>query len=185
MGPCRRAGEDSTRRSPLRQKVRGRPLDGQPLHLAGSVSRTEQAAVAPEELHGLEQSGTHGASSDGESQGVYQVASALLPFGGEASHCLLYRRFRPLGECFEAFDEHGEGLAYELLAELLLELGFVVVERAAVEVTYRVGDLGRQRDALLQEMHDVLEAGWVPFELLLRRRAGLDEHGGGESGEFF
>src|SRR5215213_1919777 len=185
MGPRCLKLEEFTRRSPLRQKVPSVCLDRQALHLAGSVSRAEQAAVAPEELHGLEQSGTHGASSDGESQGVYQMASALLPFGGEASHCLLYHRFRPLGECCEAFDEHGESLAYELLAELLLELGFVVVERAAVEVTHRVGDLGRQRDALLQEMHDVLEAGWVPFELLLRRRAGLDEHGGGESGEFF
>src|SRR5215203_1202911 len=67
---------------------------------------------------------------------------------------------------------------------LLLELGLIVVEGAAVEVADGVGDLGRQGDTLLQEIHDVLEARWVPIELLLRRRARLDEHGGGESSEF-
>src|SRR5918997_188232 len=116
---------------------------------------------------------------------MYQVARAFLLFGGEATHRFLYRGLRPLGECCEAIDELREILADELLAELLLELGLGVVERAAVEVADGVGDLGRQGDALLQEIHDVLEARWVPFELFLRRRARLDEHRGGEGGQFF
>src|SRR5918994_2044119 len=116
---------------------------------------------------------------------MYQVARAFLLFGGEATHRFLYRGLRPLGKSCEAFDELGKVLADELLAELLLELGLGVVERATVEVADGVGDLGRQGDALLQEIHDVLEARWVPFELLLRRRARLDEHGGGEGGQFF
>src|ERR671910_728149 len=185
MGPCRRAGEDSTRRSPLRQKVRGRRLDGQPLHVASSVSRAEQAAFASQELHGFEQSGTHGAACNGEAQGVYQVARALLLFGGEAAHRILDRGLRPLGKSCEAFHELGKVLADELFAELFLERILVVVERAAVEVADGVGDLGRQGDTLLQESHDVRQAPPVPSELLLRQRARLDEHRGCECGQFF
>src|SRR5215212_1510834 len=166
------------------KRVRDRYLDRLLLHLAGCVSRTEQAAFAPEELHGLEKSGTHGASGDGESQWVYQVARTLLLLGGESAHRFFYRGLRPLGKSREAFDEVGEVLADELLAELLLELGFVVVQRAAVKVANGVRDLGRQGDTLLQEIHDLPEARRVPFDLLLRRRARLDEHRGGESGEF-
>src|SRR5215217_19769 len=173
MGPCRRAREDSTRRSTLRQKVPSGCLDRQTLHLLGGVPGAEQAAFASQELHGLEETRADGAACNGEAQGVYQVARALLLFGGEATHHFLDRGLRPLGKSREAFDELGEVLADELLAELLLELGLIVVEGAAVEVADGVGDLGRQGDTLLQEIHDVLEARRVPIELLLRRRARL------------
>src|SRR3712207_1260447 len=163
MGPCRRAGEDSTRRSPLRQKVPSGSLNWQALNLPGGVPGAEQAAFASQELHGLEEACADGAARYGEAQGVYQVARALLLFGGEATHRFLYRGLRPLGESFEAFDELGEVLSDELLAELPLELGLVVVELAAVEVAHGVGNLGRQGDALFQEIHDVLEALRVLF----------------------
>src|SRR5215218_1964070 len=159
MGPCRRAREDSTRRSTLRQKVPSGCLDRQTLHLLGGVPGAEQAAFASQELHGLEETRADGAACNGEAQGVYQVARALLLFGGEATHHFLDRGLRPLGTSREAFDELGEVLA----DELLLELGLIVVERAAVEVADGVGDLGRQGDALLEEVHDVLEARRVPI----------------------
>src|SRR5215210_1848675 len=41
-------------------------LHRQALHLAGGVLRAEQTALATEELHGLEQSGAHGAPGNGE-----------------------------------------------------------------------------------------------------------------------
>src|SRR5215204_6748699 len=166
------------------KRVRGRCLDRQALHLLGGVPGAEQAAFASQELHGLEEACADGAACNGEAQGVYQAARALLPFGGEATYRLLYRGLRPLGKCREAFDELGEVFPDKLLAELFFELGLVVVEGAAVEVADGVGDLGRQGDALLQEIHDVLEACRVPIELLLRRRARLDEHGGGKGGQF-
>src|SRR5215218_1418507 len=169
MGPCRQAGADSTRQYPVRQKVQGRCLDGKALHLLGGVSGPEQAAIASEELHGLEETGADGTSCDGEAQRVYEVARPLLLLGGEAAYCFLYRFFRPLGEGREAFDELGEVFADELLAELLLELGFVVVERTAVEIAGGVGNLGGQGDALLQESHDLLKPRHV--QLLLRNRA--------------
>src|ERR671920_1068612 len=135
------------------------------------------------EVHGLEEACTYGAACDGEAQGVYEVASALLLFGGEATHRFLDRGLSPLGKSCEAFDELGEVLANELLTELLLELGLVVVERAAVEVADRVGDLGRQGDTLLQKVHNLLKP--LHVQLFFCGRAGFDEHGSGECGEFF
>src|ERR687898_3493914 len=146
MGPCRRAGEDSTRRSPLSQKVPSGCLNWQALNLPGGVPGAEQAAFASQELHGLEEACADGAARNGEAQGVYQVARTLLLLGGEAAHRIFYRGLRPLGKSREAFDEVGEVLADELLAELLLELGFVVVQQAAVKVANGVRDLGRQGD---------------------------------------
>src|SRR5215204_62785 len=109
------------------KRVRGRCLDRQALHLLGGVPGAEQAAFASQELHGLEEARADGAACNGEAQGVYQVARTLLLLGGEAAHRFFYCGLRPLGKSPKAFDEVGEVLADELLAELLLELGFVVV----------------------------------------------------------
>src|SRR5918997_5517002 len=128
MGPCPRAGEDSTRRSPLRQKVPSGCLHRKALQLLGGVPGAEQAAFASQKLHGLEEACADGTACNGEAQGMYQVARAFLLFGGEATHRFLYRGLRPLGEGSQAFDELGEVLSDELFAELLLELGLVVVE---------------------------------------------------------
>jgi hypothetical protein len=59
---------------------------------------------------------------------VYQVARALLLFGSKATHRLFYGGLRPLRKSCEACDELWEGLADELLAELLLELGLLIVQ---------------------------------------------------------
>src|SRR5919112_639349 len=167
MGPCREAGQilpDSLR---FVKRVPNGRLDGQALHLLGGVFGPEQAAFAPEELHGLEEPRADGASRNGEAKGMYEVARTRLLLCGEAAYRFLYRLFRPLRERCETFDEFGEVLANELLAELLLELGFVVVERAAVEVAYGVGDLGGQGDAFFEEGHDLLEARHILLQFLL------------------
>src|SRR5215217_1402552 len=121
--------KDSTRRHPLRQKDLRR-LDWQALHLLGGVFGPQQAAILPQEVHGLKEASAHGAAGDGEAQGVDEVTRALLLLGGEATHSFLYRCFGPLGKCPKTFDQLGKVLADELLSELLLELGLVVVERA-------------------------------------------------------
>src|SRR5215210_9319528 len=138
--------------APFAEALQQIALDRQALHLLGGVPGAEQAAFASQELHGLKEARAYGAARNGEAQGVYQVARALLLLSGEAAHRFFYRGLRPLRECSEAFDEVGEVLADELLAELILELGFVVVHRAAVEVADGVRDLGRQGDTLLQEI---------------------------------
>src|SRR5918997_2775041 len=148
MGPCREAARfyptlaTSSKDSPVRSSGR------QALHLLDHVTRPEQAPVPPQKLHGLEEAGADGTPGDGEAQGVDEVARPLLLLRGEAPHRFLDRLFRPPGETGEALDELGEILPDERLAELLLELGLVVVEGAAVEIAYGVGDLGRQGDAL-------------------------------------
>src|ERR687898_1294248 len=98
MGPCRRAGEDSTRRSPLSQKVPSGCLNWQALNLPGGVPGAEQAAFASQELHGLEEACADGAARDSEAQGVYQVTRALLLFGGKTAHRFLDRNLCPLGK---------------------------------------------------------------------------------------
>src|SRR5919206_5024276 len=151
MGPCREAGRfyptpaASSKGLPVWRSGR------QSLHLFDHVPCPEQAALASQKLHGLEEAGANGASGDGEPQGMYEVPRPFFFLRGETAHRIFDRVFRPLGECFEAFDERGEVLADELLAELFLELGLVVGEGAAVEVTDGVGDLGGQGYALLEE----------------------------------
>src|SRR5918998_4826380 len=150
MGPCREAARfyptlaTSSKDSPVRRSGR------QALHLLDHVTRPEQAPVPPQKLHGLEEAGADGTPGDGEAQGMDEVARPLLLLRGEAPYRFLDRPFRPLGEIGEAFDELGKVLADERLAELLLELGLIVIEGAAVEVADGVWDLGRQGDALLE-----------------------------------
>src|ERR671920_1242187 len=110
------------------------------------------------------------------------MARAFLLLGGEATHGSLYGLLRPPGERGEAFDENGEVLTDELFTELFLELGLVVIEGTAVEVSDRVGDLGRQGDALLEEVHDLPQPRLV--QLFFGNRARLEEHGGSKRGEF-
>src|SRR5215217_2814300 len=105
-----------------------------------------------------------------------KVARPLLLLRGEAPHRFFDRLFRPLGQTGEAFDELGKILPDELLAELLLELGLVVIEGAAVEVADGVWDLDRQGDALLEEVHDLLEAR--PVQVFFPDHPGFQEHGG-------
>src|SRR5919112_740498 len=98
MGPRCLKLEEFTRRSPLRQKAPDGRLYGQALHLIGGVPGAEQATLAAEELHGLEEARADGAACNGEAQGVYQVASALLLFGGKTTHRFLDRGLCPLGK---------------------------------------------------------------------------------------
>src|SRR5918998_386488 len=157
--------------------------DRQVSHLLRDVPYPLQAALAAEERHGLEEAGADGAARGGEAQGVYKVASALLFLRREASDGLLDGFLGPLGEGPEALGKLGKVLPDKVLAELLLELGLVVVEGAAVEVSDGGGDLDRQGDALFKEVHDLLQARPVGLQLLLRGGAGLDEHGGRQVGQ--
>src|SRR3712207_451598 len=122
----------------------------EPLHLLQDVLDPCQAALAPEELHRLEESGAHGASHCGEAQGMYEVPRPLLLLGGEATHGLFDSLLRPLRQGLEPREELREGLPDKLLAELTSELVGVVVEFAAVEVADGDRDLGQAADALLQ-----------------------------------
>src|SRR5215203_1521352 len=169
MGPCREAGRFYPTAAASSKGLLVRRSGRQALHLLDHVPRPEQAAIPPQKLHGLEEAGADGASGDGEAQGMNKVARPLLLLRGEAAHRFFDRPFCPPGETGEAFDELGEVLPYELLAELFLELGLIVIEGTAVEVADGVGDLGGQGDALLEEVHDVLEA--FPVQVSFRDRA--------------
>src|SRR5918995_3542449 len=178
MGPCREAGRfyptpaASSKGSLVRRSGR------QTLHLLDHVPRPEQAAIPPQKLHGLEEAGANGTPGDGEAQGMNKVARPLLLLRGEAAHRFFDSLFRPPGKSGEAFDELGEVLPHELLAKLFLELGLIVIEGAAVEVADGVRDLGGQGDALLEEVHDLLEAR--PVQLCFLYHARFYEHGGRE-----
>src|SRR5215211_6698688 len=154
MGPCREAGRFYPTAAASSKGLLVRRSGRHALHLLDYVPCPEQAAIPPQKLHGLEEAGADGASGDGEAQGVDEVARPLLFLRGEAPYGFLDRLFRPLRKCFEASDELGKVLPGERLAELLLELGLLVVEGTAVEVAYGVGDLGGQGYALLEEVHD-------------------------------
>src|SRR4051794_6203500 len=181
MGPCREAGRFYPTPAASSKGLVVRRSGRQALHLLDHVPRSKQAAIPPQDLHGLEEAGAHGAARDGEAQRVDEMARSLLLLRCQSAHRFLYSVFRPLGECFEACDELGEVLADELLAELFLELGFVVIEGAAVEVADGVGDLGGKGYALLEEVHDLLEA-W-PVQLFFLDYTRFYEHGGREVSE--
>src|SRR5215208_2530366 len=68
----------------------------EPLHLLEYVLDPEEATLASQELHGLEEPRAHGASRGGEAEGVYKVPGTLLLLGGEAAHGLLDGLLRPL-----------------------------------------------------------------------------------------
>src|SRR5215212_8994518 len=175
MGPCREAGRFYPTAAASSKGMLVRRSGRQALHLLDYVPRPEQAAIPPQKLHGLEEAGADGASGDGEAQGMNEVARPLLLLRGEAAHRFFDRLFRPIGETCEAFDELGEVLPYELLAELFLELGLIVIQGATVEVADGVRDLGGQGDALLEEVHDLLKA-W-PVQVFFLNDARLHEHG--------
>src|SRR5919107_881275 len=156
MGPCREAGRFYPALATSSKGSLTRGSGRQALYLLDHVPRPEQAPISPQELHSLEEAGADGAPGDGEAQGVDEVARPLLFLRGEAPHGFLDRLFRPLRKCFQASDELGKVLPGERLAELLLELGLLVVEGVAVEVAYGVGDLGGQGYALFEEVHDLL-----------------------------
>src|ERR687893_1021298 len=160
-----------------------RALDRQPLYLLGGVLGPEQATVTPEEVHRLEEAGAHGAAGDGKAEGVYEVACPLPLLGREAADRFFYRLLGPFRQGLPALDDLGEGLADELLAELLLELAFVVVEFVAEEVACGVRDLGDAVQALSQESHDLDEARQVALQLRGACRAGFGEHRGRDRGE--
>src|SRR5215213_9429463 len=134
MGPYREAGEFYPTPPTSSKGFLVRRLGRQALHLLDYVLCPQQAALASEELHGLEEACADGTAGDGEAQWMNKVACTLLLLGSEAAHSFFYCCVGPLGERGEALDELREVLANELPAELLLELGFVVAERAAVEV---------------------------------------------------
>ena len=127
MGPCREAGRFYPTAAASSKGLLVRRSGRQALHPLDYVPRPEQAAIPPQKLHGLEEAGADGASCDGEAQGMNEVARPLLLLRGEAAHRFFDRLFRPPGETGEAFDEFGEVLPDELLAELFLELSLIVI----------------------------------------------------------
>src|SRR3712207_6794297 len=64
----------------------------EPRHLLGGLSGAQQAPLASQELHRLEETGAYRASRHGEAQRMYEVPRALVFLGGEAADRFLYGR---------------------------------------------------------------------------------------------
>src|SRR5215210_3219835 len=104
MGPCREAGRFYPTPAGSSKGWLVRRSGRQTLQFPNHVLRPEQAAIPPDELHGLEEASADGAAGNGEAQGVYEVARALLLLGGETANRIFDRRLCPPGERREAFD---------------------------------------------------------------------------------
>src|ERR687893_996153 len=108
MGPCRRARQILADGPLVVKADSDRLADRQALHLLEDVLDPHQAALASEELHGLEEPGAHCAPGGGEAQGVYEVARTLLLLCGQPSDTLFDGLLGPLRQGGEALMEFRE-----------------------------------------------------------------------------